>query len=90
MAFGTVFGSTVQCASVLAVAQTPNWKSCGVGAKPLAWSGLNPSWPVSTTVNVQPDVGVPSVAFGTLNVMKREIWLALIWTVPNVVPLASM
>ena len=33
---------------------------------------------------------MPSVAFGTLKVMKREIWLARIWTVPNVVPLASM
>ena len=41
-------------------------------------------------MNVQPGAGVPSVAFGTLKVMKREISLALIWTVPSVVPLASM
>ena len=40
---------TCSAGSALAVAQTPNWKSCGVGWKPRAWSGLKPSWPVSTT-----------------------------------------
>jgi hypothetical protein len=44
---------------------------------------------VSTTVKPQPDPGVPSDDFGTLKVMKREIWLALIATVPSVVPCAS-
>ena len=65
VAFGTVLGLTPQCGSLLAVAQTPNWKSCGVGWKPRAWSELKPSWPVSTTVKPQPDAGVPSAAFGT-------------------------
>ena len=70
IAFGTVAGSTVQCGSALAAAHTPNWKGCGVGVKPRAWSGLKPSWPVSTTVNAQPEDGVPpSAVFGTANVM---------------------
>ena len=34
----------------------------------------------------QPGPGVPSDAFGTLNVMKREIAFALIVTVPSVAP----
>ena len=41
--FGTVFGSAVQWGSALAVAQTPNWNGCGVGAKLRARSGLKPS-----------------------------------------------
>ena len=70
MAFGTLAGSKVQCGSELAVAHTPNWKSCGVGWKPRAWSGLKPSWPVSTTVKAQPDAGVPpSAVLSTENVM---------------------
>ena len=69
MAFGTAPGSNVQCGSLLAVAQTPNWKSCGVGWNPRAWSELNPSWPVSTTVKPQPEAGVPRLALVTLNVM---------------------
>ena len=40
---------------------------------------------MSTTVNLQPEAGWPSEAFGTLKVMKREIGLALIDTVPSVV-----
>ena len=36
-----------------------------------------------------PGPGVPSDAFGTRTVMKREIELALIDTVPSVAPLAS-
>ena len=88
-AFGTVAGSTVQSGSVLAVAQTPNWNCCGVDWKPRAWSGLKPSCPVRTTVKPQPGLGWPSVDFGTLNVMKREIAFALIETVPTVAPVAS-
>jgi hypothetical protein len=88
-AFGTRAGLNVQCGSALDVAQTPSWKSCGVGAKPPAWSGLKSSWPVRTTVKPQPGPGVPSDAFGTLNVMKREMGFALIVAVPSVVPLAS-
>ena len=65
-------------------AQTPNWKSCGVAWKPRAWSGENPSWPVSTTVNPQPEVGVPPrLAVGTLKVIVREIALAEIVIVPT-------
>ncbi len=79
----------MQCGSPLGAAQTPNWKGCGVGWKPLAWSELKPSWPVRTTVKPHPGPGVPSDAFGTRTVMKREIELALIDTVPSVAPLAS-
>ena len=79
----------LQCGSALAVAQTPNWNSCGVGWKPRAWSSLKPSWPVRTTVKPQPGPGVPSDAFGTLKVMKREIAFAEIVTVPSVAPEAS-
>src|SRR5471032_495646 len=88
-AFGTVPGSTVQCGSELATAQTPNWKSCGVDWNPRAWSQLKPSWPVSTTVNAQPGPGEPRLALETLKVMKREIWFALIATVPSGAPDAS-
>src|SRR5260370_40875233 len=91
MAFGTVAGSAVQWASVLGAAQTPNWYGCGVGAKPRAWSALNPSWPVSTTVNPQPEAGVPpSAAWGTLKLMPRESAWALMLTVPAVAPCASV
>ena len=34
-----------------------------------AWSRLNPSWPVSTTVNDQPDAGVPNCASGSATVI---------------------
>ena len=61
MALGTLFGSNVQCGSALAVAQTPNWNAWGVGWKPRAWSALKPSWPVRTSVNRQPDAGVPRI-----------------------------
>ena len=54
----------MQWGSALAAAQTPNWKSCGVGWKPRAWSGLKPSCPVRTTVKPHPGPGVPSDAFG--------------------------
>jgi hypothetical protein len=79
----------VQCGSLLAVAQTPNWNSCGVGAKPRARSPLNPSWPVRTTVNPHPGPGEPSEDFGTLKVTKRETAFAEIETVPSVAPVAS-
>ena len=66
----------MQCGSPLAVAQTPNRNSCGVGWKPRAWSLLEPSWPVRTTVKPQPGPGVPRLALGTLKVMKREMAFA--------------
>ena len=40
---GTVPGSTAQIGLEPPGWQTPNAKSCGVDAKPRAWSGLNPS-----------------------------------------------
>ena len=43
MALGTVLGSTEHCGAVPPGAHTPNKNGCGVGAKPRAWSGLNPS-----------------------------------------------
>jgi len=70
VAFGTEFGSAVQCGLLLEAAQTPNRKSCGVGAKPRALSPEKPSWPWRTTVNAQPEPGVPPrLAFETRNVM---------------------
>ena len=51
-----------------------------VGANLRAWSGLKPSWPVSTTVKPQTGAGWPSVAFGTLKVIIREIAFAWIVT----------
>src|SRR5689334_22309758 len=90
ISFGTEPGAAVQCGSELAAAQTPNRKSCGVGAKLRAWSSLNPSWPCRAIVNPQPDPGVPPrLAFETRNVMYREIWFALIAIVPTVAPEAS-
>src|SRR4029077_5896917 len=90
IALGTVLGATVQWGSVLAVAQTPKLKDPGVLVKLRAWSGEKPSCPVSTTVNPQPEPGVPRLEVGTLKVIKREIALALMLTVPTVVPCALM
>ncbi len=87
-------GSTVQIglpAATAADVQTPNWKSCAGWVKPLAWSGLNPSCPVRTTVNPHPLVGVPPrAALLTEKVMKRVMSLAPICTDPTVAPPASM
>src|ERR1051326_8424001 len=69
-AFGTRAGLKLQIGAGLPAAQTPNWNASAVGWKPRAWSFENPSWPVSTTVNVQPLAGLPpSDDFDTLNVM---------------------
>src|SRR5215472_4104699 len=89
MAFGTAPGGNVQMAAVPPGAHTPNRNGWGVGAKPRAWSGLKPSWPVSTTVKIQPVVGWPSAALGTMIVMNREIALADTLTGPSDAPLAS-
>src|SRR5260370_23269367 len=64
-AFGTVPGSTEQIGAVPLGTQTPNRNGCGVGANPRAWSGLNPSCPVSTTVKPQPEPGVPKTDSGS-------------------------
>src|SRR4051794_15941483 len=89
IAFGAVPGSIEQIWDVPPGAHRPNWKSCGVGAKPRAWSAENPSCPCSTTVNVQPGPGVPSVATGTIIVMNPDGWLAWTDTVPSGAPDAS-
>ena len=89
IAFGTEPGSTAQMGLPPPGAHTPNRNGCGVGAKPRAWSGLKPSWPVSTTVKTQPGAGWPSAALGTITVMKREIALADTATGPSDAPLAS-
>lgn len=60
MTLGAVAGSAAQIGEAPPGAHSPNRKGCGVGAKPRAWSGLKPSWPVSTTVNIQPEVGWPN------------------------------
>ncbi len=86
---GTVPGSNVQCGSVLAVAQTPNWKSCGVGWKPRAWSELKPSWPVSTTVKPQPGPGRAEARLGHAERDVARDLVAADVTCPSVAPLAS-
>ena len=60
--FGTVAGRPCSAGRCWRAAHTPNWKSCGVGWNPRAWSELNPSWPVSATVNAHPRAGVPPSA----------------------------
>src|SRR6266508_3092376 len=89
MAFGTVAGSTVQCGSFEAVAQTPNANSCAVAAKPRAWSGLKPSCPVSTTANDHTDAGVPKAEAGSPIVMVRATAEATTVAPPSERPAAS-
>src|ERR1700746_2488407 len=89
MAFGTVPGSTEQTGAVPPGAHTPNRNDCGVGANPRAWSGLNPSCPVSTTVKPQPGPGVPNCASGSAIVMVRSDWDARTDGLPTVLPDAS-
>ena len=54
---GTVPGSTVQCGSTFAWRRRRTGTAVASAAKPRAWSGLNPSWPVRTTVKPQPGPG---------------------------------
>src|SRR5690349_21756781 len=68
-AFGTVPGSVEQIGEVPPGAQTPNRNGWAVAANPRAWSPLNPSCPVSTTVKPQPVVGVPNTDSGRAIVM---------------------
>src|SRR5215510_8661906 len=84
IAFGAVPVSIPQIGLTTVVeAHRPNRNGAGVGANPRAWSGLNPSWPCSTTVKVHPGPGVPSAASDTNIVMYREAWLAETDTVPS-------
>src|SRR5215831_3774221 len=88
-AFGTVPGSVEQIASAPPGAQTPNWNGWAVAANPRAWSGLNPSCPVSTTVNPQPEPGVPKADSGSAIVMVRSDWDGRTSGLPTVLPDAS-
>src|SRR5262245_64385690 len=71
--FGMVDGPAEQIGAVPPGAHTPNRNGCGVGANPRAWSGLNPSCPVSTTLNPQPDPGVPNCASGSAMVIAASL-----------------
>src|SRR5690348_11475334 len=75
-AFGTVPGSTAQIALPPPGAQTPKANGAAVAANARAWSGLNPSWPVSTTVNPQPGPGAPNCASGSAIVTVLLAWSA--------------
>src|ERR1700761_6524749 len=89
MALGTVDGSTEQIGAVPPAAQTPNVSAPGVAVKARAWSGLNPSWPASTTLKPQPDAGVPNWASGSATVIVLSAWAASADAVPTVSPAAS-
>src|ERR1700742_2155916 len=88
MALGTVDGSAAQTGAVPPGAQTPNVSAPGVAVKARAWSGLNPSWPASTTLKPQPDVGVPNCASGRATVMVLSACTASADAVPAEVPAA--
>src|SRR5258708_863858 len=88
-AFGTVPGSTKQIGAVPPGAQTPNRNDCGVGANPRAWSPLNPSCPVSTTVKPHPGPGVPKADSGSAIVIVPSDCDASTCGVPAGLPDAS-
>src|SRR6201992_535350 len=88
MALGTVDGSAEQIGGVPPGAQTPNEKAPGVAVKARAWSGLNPSWPASTTLKPQPDVGVPNCASDSATVIVLSACTARADAVPTEVPAA--
>ena len=87
-AFGTLPGSTAQIGLLPPGAQTPNEKSPGVGVNPRAWSGENPSCPVSTTVKAQPGPGVPNSACGSPIVIVLLACDAATNAVPTELPAA--
>src|SRR5215467_10435491 len=89
-ALGTSPGSKEQTGAVPPGAQTPNRNGCGVGANPRAWSALNPSCPVSTTVNPQPGPGVPNCACGSAMVIVRSLCCASTDAAPTAFPDASI
>ena len=59
-----------------------------MAVKARAWSGLNPSWPVSTTLKPQPDAGVPNCASGRAIVIVRSVCSASADAVPTLLPAA--
>jgi hypothetical protein len=75
---GTVAGLTEQIAGgdvslATAAEHTPKLKAWGVEVNVRASSTPNPSCPVSVTVNVQPDPGVPSPEVGTVIVTRPGV-----------------
>src|SRR5450756_504668 len=87
-ALGTVAGSAEQIGAVPPGAHTPNVKAPGVAVKARAWSALNPSWPVSTTLKPQPVVGVPNCASGSATVIVRSACTGSTDAVPTEPPAA--
>ncbi len=59
-----------------------------MAVKARARSGLNPSWPVSTTLKPQPDVGVPNCASGSATVIVWSACTASADAVPTELPVA--
>src|ERR1700744_623826 len=88
MALGTVDGSAEQIGAVPPGAQTPKVSAPGVAVKARAWSGLNPSWPASTTLKPQPGAGVPHCASGRAFVIVLSACTASAEAVPTEVPAA--
>src|SRR5690349_8454486 len=88
MAFGTEPESTEQTGLVPPGAQTPNVNAPAAGVNARAWSGWNPSCPVSTTLNAQPGPGVPNWASGSAIVTMRLASSDTMTAVPAAVPLA--
>lgn len=88
MAWGTVAGSAAQSGAPPPGAQTPNVKAPGAAVKARAWSGLNPSWPATTTLKPQPDAGVANCASGSATVIVLPDCTASADAVPTGLPAA--
>src|ERR1700743_2114709 len=84
----TVDGAGAPTRAVAAGARTPKVSTPGVAVKARAWSGLNPSWPASTTLKPQPDAGVPNCASGSATVIVLSACTARADAVPTEVPAA--
>src|SRR5262249_8278221 len=89
MVFATASGLTGQIGAVPPGAHTPNRNACGVDSNPRAWSELNPSCPVSTTVKAQPGPGVPNADSGKAIVMVPSDCDASTCALPTEFPEAS-
>ncbi len=64
-------------------AHTPKAKSCGVASKARRPVALVPSWPVSATVNTQPEPTVPNAARGSTIVAVSLGGSAISWADPR-------